>query len=139
MTKTFLITAGVSGFITILLGAVGSHLLSGNISSAHLTAFNIAIKFEMYHTLALLALAFAGSLIPLRQLKTIYFFFLFGILLFSFSIYLTSTMEISGFHLGLLHVLPPFGGVSFMLGWIWLIWAGITHRQKISKVNQDKN
>lgn len=130
MTKTYLVTAGVSGFLVVLLGALGSHLLASNLDPQHLNAFHIANQYQFYHTLALLALAPLHRIINATLSKVIYTLFLIGIIFFSFSIYLTSTMDYTHLGVGFLSFLAPIGGTSFMLGWIVIAWTGITYKSK---------
>lgn len=127
MTRTYLITAGLSGLITVILGAIGSHVLKESINPEEMYAFNVAVQFQMYHTLALLGLAFAQQFIKPSFSKAIFSFFTFGIVFFSISIYLTSTMSLTHLNLNFMHYFPPFGGLSFMLGWIMIFWSGLKY------------
>ncbi len=56
MTKRFLVTIGIMGAISVLMGAVGAHILEDNISDKYLNMFNTANEFLMYHALALIGL-----------------------------------------------------------------------------------
>jgi uncharacterized membrane protein YgdD (TMEM256/DUF423 family) len=125
MTKTYLITAGISGLITVILGAIGSHVLKSGLAPEEMYAFNVAVQFQMYHTLALLGMAFADRFIKPSYSRAIYAFFAFGIVFFSLSIYLTSTMSLTHLNLNFMHYFPPFGGISFMLGWLMIFWSGL--------------
>ena len=130
MTKTYLTTAGLSGLITVILGAVGSHILKGSLAPEEMYAFNVAVQFQMYHTLALLGMAFADRFIKPSFSRAIYSFFTFGIVFFSISIYLTSTMSLTHINLNFMHYFPPFGGLSFMLGWIMIFWSGMKYAKR---------
>lgn len=127
MIKTYLITAGLSGLVTVILGAVSSHILRKNLTPEEMYAFNIALQFQMYHTLALLGMAFAERFIKPSYSKAIYAFFTFGIVFFSISIYLTSTMILTHLNLNFIRFTPPIGGFSFMLGWIMIFWSGLKY------------
>ncbi|MBN2639625.1 MAG: DUF423 domain-containing protein [Bacteroidales bacterium] len=130
MTKTYLTTAGISGFLTVLLGALGSHLLAKNLDPQHYNAFHIANQYQFFHTIALLALAHLHRIINATLSKVIYTLFVVGIVFFSFSIYLTSTMDYTHLSVGFLSFLAPIGGTSFMLGWLVILWTGITYKPK---------
>lgn len=127
MTKTYLITAGISGLITVILGAIGSHVLKPSLAPEEMYAFNVAVQFQMYHTLALLGMTFADRFIRPSYSKAIFAFFTFGIVFFSLSIYLTSTMSLTHLNLNFMHYFPPFGGISFMLGWVMIFWSGLKY------------
>lgn len=127
MTKTYITTVGISGFLMILLGAIGSHVLPGNIDQKQIDAFHIANQYQIIHTLALLALVYLQRHISPTQSRLIYILFVLGILFFSFSIYLTSTMAYTHLNVGFLQRLAPVGGTFFMLGWLVILWSGITY------------
>ncbi len=129
MNRTYLITAGLSGLITVILGAVGSHVLRPHLAPEEMYAFNVAIQFQMYHTLALLGLAFADRHLSRINARAIFSFFTFGIVFFSLSIYLTSTMSLTHLNLNFMHYFPPFGGISFMLGWVMIFLSGLKYRK----------
>ncbi len=127
MTKVYLMVAGVSGFIAVLMGAVGSHLLMGKISPEHMASFNTAVQMQMYHTLAILSMTFFNRYVGRSFVNAAYYFFLFGIILFSLPVYLISTAEVTNVSFGFFSFLPPLGGISFMLGWIAVFWSGLTY------------
>ena len=127
MTKVYLMVAGISGFIAVFMGAVGSHLLMGKLSPEHMAAFNTAVQMQMVHTLAILSIAFFNRYVGRSFVNTVYYLFLLGILLFSFPVYLISTVEVTKISFSFLSFLPPLGGVAFMLGWIAVFWSGLTY------------
>jgi len=133
MTKKYIITTGISGFLVILMGAMGSHVLSGKLDQEHIEAFRIAYQFQMFHTIALLGLAFLHRLISKYLSSLIYYSFVLGIIFFSFSIYLTSTMKITNLNVDFMHAFPPIGGVLFMIGWLAIMWGGIVYVPKKGK------
>jgi len=51
MTKVYLMVAGISGFIAVLMGAMDSHLLVENITPQHMAVFNTTVQIQMYYTL----------------------------------------------------------------------------------------
>ena len=130
MTKRFLITIGILGAASVLLGAVGSHILEGNIPEKHLNMFNIANEFMMYHTLALLGLTFMNRYVSRSYLNTIYYLFVVGIILFSGTLLLGSLKEVTGFGIGILSKLTPLGGLLLISGWVVLIIAGLNYKHK---------
>ena len=135
MTKAYIITAGISGFMVVVLGAIGSHLLSGKLDAEQLYAFRIAYQFQMFHTLAMLGLVFLNKIISPSLSKFIFYSFLTGILFFSVSIYLTATMPVTHLEVGFMHFLPPIGGLSFMAGWVAIFLSGWKYIPKNMKNN----
>ena len=127
MTKTYLITAGISGLVAVIMGAVGSHLLFGNITPEQMAAYNTAVQMQMYHTLAILAITFFNRYVSRSVVNTVFYLFLFGIILFSLPVYVDSTTEVTGLSMGPFSYLVPVGGLLFMAGWIAIIWNGIIY------------
>ena len=52
---------GISGFIAVLMGAAVSHLLAPVMDTADLNRVGIAASYQIYHTLALLAVLLLSS------------------------------------------------------------------------------
>ena len=130
MTKRFLVTAGVIGLLTVILGAIGSHLLSGNIPDEQLSKYDLAGTFAMYHALAILALTFMNRYVKRGYQNTIYFFFLIGVVLFSGTLYVSALQEVFGFEMPVLSKLTPIGGLSLIFGWVFIIISGLTYKHK---------
>jgi uncharacterized membrane protein YgdD (TMEM256/DUF423 family) len=128
MNKRIILTASVFGAIAVILGAFGAHGLKEKISSDALSIWSKGVEYQFYHTFALLFLStfvrFRNKLVDLA-----YFSFTFGILFFSGSLYLLATREITqiGF-INLIGPLTPFGGLLFILGWMFLFLAALRHR-----------
>ncbi len=130
MTKRFLITIGIMGAISVLMGAVGAHILDGNIEPKYLSMFNTANEFVMYHAIALLGLTALKRSIGRSYLNTTYYLFVIGIILFSGTLYIGSVKELTGFSLGFLNKLTPIGGLLLIIGWISIVLSGITYKHK---------
>ena len=135
MTKVFLITAGISGLVAVIMGAIGSHFLLANLTPEHMVAYNTAVQIQMYHTLVILAITFFNRYVSRSVINTAYYFFLFGILLFSLPVYINSTTEVTGMSMGPFSFLAPVGGLLLMGGWIAIIYSGIiyVHHKRRSK------
>ncbi len=112
MSKKWLIIAGISGFLAVALGAFGAHGLRNLLSVEMIEIYKTGVLYQLIHSVVLLALALtAGSSFELSK-----WFFLAGIVLFSFSLYLyavTGTL--------LFAMITPFGGVCFLVGWLSLV------------------
>jgi uncharacterized membrane protein YgdD (TMEM256/DUF423 family) len=115
-SKTWLIIAGISGFAGVSLGAFGAHGLKDVLSAELLKSYNTGVFYHLIHTAAILAIALSSKT---EFFKTA-FFFLAGIILFSFSLYIYAITQIK-----LFAIITPLGGVSFLTGWALLIFDGI--------------
>ena len=105
--------AAVMGLLAVALGAFGAHALKEVLShNPNGTAlWETAVFYHFVHAVMLFILATRK---PLRRVS--WFSFLIGIILFSGSLYLYAATSVKW-----LVALTPFGGVSFMVGWICLI------------------
>ena len=112
----FLSVGAVSALIAVAAGAFGAHALRSRLEPASLAIFETAARYQMYHALALIAVAFALSQWPAgRSAVWAGWLFVAGTLLFSGSLYL---LALSGVRW--LGAITPLGGVAFMLGWLCL-------------------
>jgi len=127
MNKTYLATAALFGALAVALGAFGAHGLE-KISSDEkiLHAYSTAVQYQMYHALALLAVAIIFERLPLSLVKWAANFFIIGIILFSGSLYLLTflkTQNIAGTNI--IGPITPLGGLSFIAGWVLLLTAAL--------------
>jgi uncharacterized membrane protein YgdD (TMEM256/DUF423 family) len=107
----------VSAFVAVALGAFGAHALRGRLVPDMLTVFEIGVRYQMYHALALLAVGgvaarWGGSAVAAGWL------FVAGTVLFSGSLY---ALAVTGQRW--LGAVTPFGGAAFLVGWAALAWA----------------
>jgi|SRR6266850_4232405 len=116
MDRTFLLIGAVLGFLGVALGAFGAHALKSRLSPEMLTVFETGVRYQMYHTLAVLIVAAAiGHIGNTRLLAFAGWSFLAGILLFSGSLYALALTSV-----GILGAVTPFGGLLFLIGWACL-------------------
>jgi uncharacterized membrane protein YgdD (TMEM256/DUF423 family) len=83
-----------------------------------LAVFETGVRYQLVHSLALLATAWAGQRWPGRFTHAAGWLFVAGIVLFSGSLYALALSGARG-----LGIVTPFGGVAFILGWACLAWA----------------
>lgn len=100
------------------LGAFGAHGLKSKISADMLAVFEVGVRYQVYHALALLAVSWATTRWPGNWVNASGWLFLVGILLFSGSLYV---MTFTGQKW--LGAVTPLGGVCFILGWVFLAVA----------------
>ncbi len=133
MTKRFLVTIGIMGFFSIVLGAIGTHILDGYISEEQLSRFNTANGYIMFHALALFGLIALKRQVSSSYLNTIFFFFVIGVTLLSGILIISSLKELTGFDVESISFFAPIGEIMLVLGWISLIMAGFSYKHKKSR------
>lgn len=125
--RRFLAFGALSASIAVAAGAFGAHALRGRLAPRLLEVFETAARYQMYHALALLAVAWlvdraAGT--PSERPATIAgWAFVAGTVLFAGSLYL---MAFTG--IGVLGAITPLGGVGFLVGWVSLALAAARTR-----------
>ena len=107
-----IIIAGISGFLAVALGAFGAHGLKNIIDAGALETYKTGVLYHLVHSTVLLAIALNGN----EKYKFAFISIACGIILFSFSLYLYSLSRILIFAM-----ITPFGGISFLIGWLFII------------------
>ncbi len=113
MARTWLISAAIFGFLSVVFGAFGAHGLKNVLDQYGHIVYDKAVRYQMFHTLALFALGLLQMQLKNVSFKIAGWAFIAGIILFSGSLY---ALALSG--IKILGILTPFGGVSFTIGWI---------------------
>ncbi len=123
MDRFFLVIGALSGALAVMLGAFGAHALRARISPELLDTFETGVRYQMYHALALAAVAFAISRYgPSGLLSAAGWLLIAGTLIFSGSLYLLAATNFKW-----LGAITPLGGVALILGWLCLafgLWRG---------------
>jgi uncharacterized membrane protein YgdD (TMEM256/DUF423 family) len=127
--KNIVVVASFLTAITIGMGAFGAHGLKNLVDASALNTFETGIRYQMYHCLALLVLGLA-PLVPIKIKKTVFWFFIFGMLFFSGSIYLLALNSILPFDATKIGFITPIGGLLFILGWIWFAIKMLTLKKQ---------
>jgi len=115
MAKVWVAAGAIAGLLAVTAGALGTHTLRGTLDADALRIFETAVRFQMYHGLALLATGlfaekWAGTWVSLSG-----WMFLAGMVLFSGSLYILAMTGIGAFG-----AIAPLGGLSLMFGWAFL-------------------
>jgi uncharacterized membrane protein YgdD (TMEM256/DUF423 family) len=104
--------AAALGGLAVLLGAFGAHGLKALLAQNGTAAvWQTAVFYHFIHAVMLYVLALRTPL-PAGP----WFSFLVGIVIFSGSLYLLALTNVSW-----LGAITPFGGISFLIGWGWLV------------------
>jgi len=119
MGKTFLSSGALFGAIAVALGAFGAHGLKKIVSPDAVTVFQTGVQYQMYHTLALMIVAIVYDRLPNKWILWTGYFFSFGILFFSGSLYLITALKAGGKTVpAVVGAVTPIGGLMFIAGWL---------------------
>lgn len=116
MNKNIAVTATLLIALGIVLGAFGAHGLKEVVSAEKVASYEVGVRYQIYHGLALLILAFNANKFE-EGLRTFLIFILAGVILFSGSIYLLAINDLIAFDLRFLGPVTPIGGVLLIMGW----------------------
>lgn len=123
MARTWVIIAAINGFVSVAAGAFGAHALKKRLEPELLDIFEVGVRYQMYHALALLAAAWMIAQYPSRAAVGSAWCFLAGIVIFSGSLYVLSLSGVRW-----LGAITPIGGVLFLVGWLLLGLAATAMR-----------
>ena len=122
MHKGFLIIASVLGALSVTLGAFGAHALKKIVPPESVASFETGVRYQFYHTFALIAVAILLGSFPGKWLHWAGWSFIIGIILFSGSLYaLTALKATNTVGLRGIGIITPFGGLFFIAGWICIL------------------
>ncbi len=123
MDRVFFLLGAISAGLGVAIGAFAAHGLRGRITDEMLAVFETGARYQMYHALALLAVALASARWPGPALSGAGWCFVVGTILFSGSLYALSVTGVR-----VLGAITPLGGLAFLAGWILVI----THVWRVS-------
>ena|SRR6476646_7766898 len=118
MDRFFFSAGAIAAFVAVALGAFGAHSLKEKLSPDMLAIFETGVRYQMYHALGLLAVAWAITRWPEANLNSAGWSFIIGIIIFSGSLYLLSTTGVRW-----LGAITPIGGLAFLAGWAIMVWS----------------
>ena len=116
MDRNIAVTGMFMMALTIGIGAFGANGLKDLVDNNALNTFEVGVRYQMYHALAIVILGFVS--VPSKLKRVVFWFFIVGILFFSGSIYLLSLNSILSFDAGRIGFITPIGGLLFIIGWI---------------------
>jgi uncharacterized membrane protein YgdD (TMEM256/DUF423 family) len=121
MERRIFAAGSILAGLGVVFGAFGAHALGASLSPKTLSTFETGVRYQMYHGLGLLALAWAISRWPERQLVPGAWLLLAGIIVFSGSLYF---LVLTGARW--LGAITPIGGVALIAGWGLTAWRLIS-------------
>jgi uncharacterized membrane protein YgdD (TMEM256/DUF423 family) len=130
MHKNYLAVAAFFGALAVGLGAFGAHGLEGLTSDEKiLHGFQTGVQYQMYHSLALIAIAYLSDKAPGKWIKWAGICFIIGIILFSGSLYLLTFLKLQESNaIKFVGPVTPIGGLFFIAGWLCLLVAAINKK-----------
>jgi uncharacterized membrane protein YgdD (TMEM256/DUF423 family) len=131
MNKSIVTTGGVIILLSIVLGAFGAHALKARLDTEQLASFETGVRYAMYHGLAFLII---GGLAREFKLSSWTFrILLFGVILFSGSIFFLALQPVLGVSMRFLGPVTPVGGLLLIIGWLLLIISLIRKTENSNK------
>jgi uncharacterized membrane protein YgdD (TMEM256/DUF423 family) len=118
MDRFFFTAGSLMALLAVALGAFAAHALKLRLAPDMMNIFETGVRYHMYHALGLLAVAWAAARWPESSAPLAGWSFLFGIVVFSGSLYLLSLTGVRW-----LGAITPIGGVAFLIGWAILFWS----------------
>jgi uncharacterized membrane protein YgdD (TMEM256/DUF423 family) len=115
--------AAVCGVLGVVIGAFGAHFLKSRLDGTNLDTLKTGVLYLFIHSLAILVVCLMAQpqQIPNRWLKLSGIAFITGIIMFSGSLFIISTRSLTNFPASVIGFITPLGGLSFILGWLFLI------------------
>jgi uncharacterized membrane protein YgdD (TMEM256/DUF423 family) len=118
------------GFISVAFGAFAEHGLRDAVTDEHFRFLMTALRYNQVHAVVIAAVGMTllngGPLASIPTLRWSGTLFIIGTFLFSFSIYLSVSLDIPA----LVNV-TPLGGMTMMAAWLLLAVTGVLARKRI--------
>ncbi|HCR85227.1 MAG TPA: DUF423 domain-containing protein [Alphaproteobacteria bacterium] len=118
-----LIIAAILGLTSVVMGSYTEHGLKQTISAKQFEVMATAIKYNQLYAILLVVLAMLKftniEQNMAKRLNIAFIIFTIGTIFFSFSIYASVLLNIRS-----LTYITPFGGISLIAGWCYMIWLG---------------
>jgi len=120
MDRVFAGLGAIFAFLAVALGAFGAHALRAHVEPADLAIWETGVRFQMYHALGLVVVAWASTRWAGPLVSAAGWLFVLGIVLFAGSLYV---LVLTGQRWW--GAVTPLGGVSFLVGWALLAWSAL--------------
>lgn len=119
MNRKLFLAGTLLGTIAIILGAFAAHGLKARLSAESIATFETGVRYQMYSAFFLLV----AGLLPMISNKTkniCFYLTIFGVLLFSGSIYLLATNDLTSYDFRSIALATPLGGSLMIAAWVVL-------------------
>jgi len=101
----------INAAIAVAAGAFAAHGLRDRLEARALEVFETGARYHLYHAVAMIL----AGILAARGAGWV---FQAGIVLFSGSLYALALGDVRA-----LGAITPFGGLAFLVGWLWLAWS----------------
>ncbi|HMP94511.1 MAG TPA: DUF423 domain-containing protein [Phnomibacter sp.] len=128
MTSKTIFWGSILGGLAVALGAFGAHYLKSRLEPGQLETFETAVRYQMYHALAIIVTGMYYRVKPSKRLENAVLAFYLGIGLFSGSLYLLTLSQLTRFDFKYFGAITPLGGLSLFAGWGQLAWAATARK-----------
>lgn len=119
--QIFIAIGAILGALSVGIGAFGAHGLKNLlIEHGRMETFETAVKYQFYHTLAILFVGMWMQQHADKQLVWAGVMFMVGIFIFSGSLYVLCLTNIKW-----LGAITPIGGVAFIAGWVLVFLSAL--------------
>jgi uncharacterized membrane protein YgdD (TMEM256/DUF423 family) len=115
---TWIAVGSVMAGLGVAFGAFGAHALRTRLDAEDLAIFEIGVRYQMYHALAIIACGLVALRIDNAAVKAAAICFIAGVVIFSGSLY---GLTLSGQRW--LGMVTPIGGFALLAGWASLAFA----------------
>lgn len=124
MQKIFLVLGSLLAAMAVALGAFGAHGLRKIADAETVSIYQTGVQYQMYHAIALLIVGLLTEKIASHSLHYAGYLFVGGIVLFSGSLYLISSLKAMTKTVpAAVGIMTPVGGLLFIAGWVLLLFA----------------
>jgi uncharacterized membrane protein YgdD (TMEM256/DUF423 family) len=117
MDRVLFAIGSILAGLGVAAGAFGAHALRDSLPAERLAVFETGVRYQMYHALALLVMAWAVSRWPERGLEAAAWLLLAGTIVFSGSLELLAVTGLSW-----IGAITPIGGLALIAGWAVAAW-----------------
>jgi uncharacterized membrane protein YgdD (TMEM256/DUF423 family) len=115
-SNLYLKTGAFFAFLSVLLGAFATHALKERLPIYSIEIFKTGVLYQFFHSFGLLFIGTWREKHSSKALKRAGLCFIFGILIFSGSLYAIAISQISA-----IGMVTPLGGLLFLAGWLILL------------------
>lgn len=114
-----MVTGAILGGLGVAIGAFGAHALKPVLlANDRVETFELAVRYQFYHALALLLIGLAFEKFQSGRLAWSALLTTMGVLVFSGSLFILSLTGVTKWG-----AVTPFGGVLLIAGWIFFVLA----------------
>ena len=118
MGRIWIIYGSLFSFLAIVIGAFGAHGLKNILDDYGKEIFQKGVFYHFIHAISLILIAIISNQYNGINLSVSAYSFIFGIIIFSGSLYVLAITNIKWFG-----AITPIGGIAFIIGWAYMIYA----------------